>query len=325
MKGRLKNLLKIFCMAVIPIIGLAFAPYLLPRSYLFILQSIIMWTGLSISWYFFSSLTKYISLGSVAFVGTGLYFTAVYMSYAYKGYYPFLPFPVVVVLAGLICFVLALAIGSVTLRLRGIYFAVASFGIGEVVGGFIRWWQAREHVYIIYRPPGYADFKIHYYSILITAVAVFLLITLMLRSKFGLALRMIGECEEAAAHTGVNTAVYKVLGFAFSALCMGLVGGAYMISFGSVNVNDAFKADYSILPPVMVLLGGAGTVYGPIVGAPTLTLIDEYLRRITTNYPLFYGLILLIIVVFMPQGIMGALGKLKSTKLFRGKFVKPMP
>jgi branched-chain amino acid transport system permease protein len=74
---------------------------------------------------------------------------------------------------------------------------------------------------------------------------------------------MIGECEEAAAHNGVNTTLYRALAFAFSALFMGLIGGSYMISFGSTNVDAAFDINYSFLPAIMVLLGGAGTAYAP--------------------------------------------------------------
>jgi len=109
-------------------------------------------------------------------------------------------------------------------------------------------------------------------------------------------------------------------------MCMGLMGGSYMIRFYSINVNTAFKIDYSFLPPVMVLLGGVGTPYGPIIGAITLSLLNEYLRTTFSSYfPIIYGSILIVIVVLMPNGIMGMVEKLKATKLIGRKELAKAP
>ena len=320
LKGNTVNLTKILPIPLIFIV-LAFAPYFLRRYHLLILQDILMWVALSISWHFFSGLTKYISLGSVAFVGTGLYFTSVYLNLSmYKGYYPILPFPVVVLLAGLITFALALVIGSVTLRLKGIYFAIATFGVGELVKGIIQWWQTTAGVSIVHLPLELGNPLFVYLSLLITTFAVLLVTTFLRRSKFGLALKMIGENEDAAAHVGVNTSLYKTLGFAISAVCMGLIGGSYAIRFYSTRVDIAFIANYSFLPAIMTMLGGVVTAYGPIIGATTLTLVSEYIRVSFASYfPIIYGSVLIIIVLFMPNGIMGMVEKLKATKLMRRK------
>ncbi len=128
---------------------------------------------------------------------------------------------------------------------------------------------------------------------------------------------MIGECEDAAAHVGVNTSLFKTLGFAISAMCMGLIGGSYAIRFPSTNIVSAFNVNYSFMPPIMTMLGGVGTAYGPIIGSTTLTLISEYVRVSFAGYfPIIYGSILIIIVLFMPNGMMGVVEKVKSTKLF---------
>jgi len=326
LKGKMVNLTKILPIPLILIV-LAFAPYFLGSYRTLILQAVLVWVTLSISWHFFSGLTKYISLGSVAFAGTGLYFTAVYLNLSMsKGYYPILPLPVVVLLAGLISFALALVIGSVTLRLKGIYFAIATFGVGELVKGVIGWWQTKAGVYQILRPLEFGDPQITYFSILITTLAILLLTTFLRRSKFGLALKMIGECEDAAAHVGVNTSLFKTLSFAISAMCMGLIGGSYAIRFPTINVDGAFKTDYSFLPAIMVLLGGVGTAYGPIIGSITLSLLSEYLRVTFSFYfPIIYGSILIIIVLFMPNGIMGMVEKLKATKLMGRKELAKAP
>lgn len=325
---KIKSLEKIICIAAIIII-LAAAPNFLSRADTMVLRRILVFAALSASWYFFSGLTKYIALGSVAFVGTGMYFTTVYLygMHLRKPIFPFIPFQVVIILAGLICFALAFAIGLVSLRIKGIYFAIATFGIGEFVGGVCRWWHSKLRLpYNMPIPAQYtSDFNFQYYSVLTATLITFILITLLLRSKFGLALRMIGECEEAAIHNGVNTTVYKTLGFAISAFLMGLIGGCYVFCFDSLAMGSIFSMDYSFLPPVMVLLGGIGTIYGSIVGSSIIMLTQEFLRGAFVGYfPLIYGAILVIIVLFAPAGIMGAIAKLKSAKFLKGKFAKPL-
>lgn len=321
MNSKIKNLIKFSCIAIILIVVVC-APYFLRIYYLSILHEILVWVALSISWYFFSGQTKYVALGSAAFVGTGMYFTAICLNLMYfRRSYPALPFPVVVILAGLICFALALAIGLVSLRLKGIYFAIATFGIGELVKGFFKYWQVvtRAVPYQVNIPAQFLQTDLQYYSVLTTTLATLLLTALLIRSKFGLALKMIGECEEAAAHVGVNATIYKTLGFAISALFMGLMGGSYVLRFGAVNPDMTFTFDYSFMPPVMVLLGGIGTAYGSMVGAVILTLLKEYLRMSFLYYQIIYGAILVVIVMFMPYGIMGAVERLKAMRLVNWK------
>ncbi|MEM1566662.1 MAG: branched-chain amino acid ABC transporter permease [Candidatus Bathyarchaeia archaeon] len=303
------------------ILVLTYAPYFLSRYYLWILQTIIIMATLSMSWYFFSGLTKYITLGSAAFTGIGLYFMAVYFDFLERQRIS-PPHPAIIILpgilvAGLICFALALAIGSVALRLKGIYFAIATFGASTLVIGIISWWQTRASVFQIPIPVKYLNPTLVYYTILATSLAVLLLIAFMCRSKFGLALRMIGESEDAATHVGVNTSLYKIIGFAVSAMCMGLVGAGSTIKYPTMNVQLAFDViQYSFMPAVMTLLGGIGSAYGPIIGAVTMSLLNEYIRMNYSQYYLtIYGSLLVVIILFMPSGITGIVGKLKATKL----------
>ncbi|MEM2816447.1 MAG: branched-chain amino acid ABC transporter permease [Candidatus Bathyarchaeia archaeon] len=286
-----------------------------------------MWATLAVSWHFFSGLTRYVALGSAAFFGIGLYFTAKYLQFSINyGYYPVLPFPVIVLFAGLINFVLAFVIGLVTLRLKGIYFAILTFGVSEVFKNVFQWWEititGTRGTYI----PIFFDSQTSYYAILVTSAAILLLTTLLRVSKFGLALRMVGECEEAAVHVGVNTSLFKTLGFAISATCIGLMGGAFTTRFTYINTDIAFDADYSFLPAIMTLLGGAGTVYGPLTGSITLSLLSHYLGVAYAQYfKIILGIILLAIVIFMPNGIMGMFERLKTTKFRMGKALAKDP
>ena len=318
LRGKGVNLTKTVPIVLILVI-LVFPPYFLSDYYLSILRNVLMWMALSISWHFFSGSTKYISLGSGAFFGVGVYFTAKYLELSIDyGYYTVLPLPVIVLLAGLVTFALALVIGLVTLRLKGIYFVIITFSVTMVISNIIQWWEIKitgtRGTYI----PVFFDSQTVYYSILVCTIVIPLLTTLLRRSKFGLALKMIGECEEAAAHVGVNTSIYKTLGFAISAMLTGFMGGCFTTRLTYINTDIAFEPLYSFLPAVMTLLGGAGTVYGPIIGSTTMSLLSEYLRVTLSHYFLIIlGLILIAIVMFMPDGIMGIVEKIKTTKLFR--------
>jgi branched-chain amino acid transport system permease protein len=323
LRGKGVNLIKTLPIVLILVI-LVFPPYFLSDYYLTILRNVLMWLALSISWHFFSGSTKYISLGSAAFFGVGVYFTAKYLQLSIEsGEYPVLPLPVIVLLAGLVNFALALVIGLVTLRLRGIYFAILTFSVSVVVSNIINSWEiAITGTRGTYIP--IFDSQTAYYAIFTCTIVILLLTTLLRRSKFGLALKMIGECEEAAAHVGVNTSIIKTLGFAISAMLIGFMGGSFTTRLnGYVNTDIAFEPLYSFLPAVMTLLGGAGTVYGPIVGSTTMSLLSEYLRVTLSHYFLIIlGLILIAIVIFMPDGIMGMVEKIKTTKFFRSKRAK---
>ncbi|MEM0057912.1 MAG: branched-chain amino acid ABC transporter permease [Candidatus Bathyarchaeia archaeon] len=284
------------------------APYLLNNIYyLNVLRDVIFWVALSVSWYLFSGLTKYVALGSAAFFGLGLYFTAKVLNY-----WPVLPFPVVVILAGLLNFTIALAVGLISLRLKGIYFAIVTFGIAEIVKVIFDWWEIRITGTLGTYLPIFSDITT-YYSILTTSLTSLVLVTLLRRSKFGLALRMIGESEETAAHTGVNTSLYKTIGFAISAACIGLVGASCITISPYTNTRIAFGSRYSFYPAVMTLLGGAGTPYGPVIGASALSLINEYLSvAFPQVFQIILGALLIIIVLVMPNGIMGIVEKFKT-------------
>jgi branched-chain amino acid transport system permease protein len=327
LKGKMVNLKKILPILLILIV-LAFAPYFLQTYYLLILMDVLVFVALSISWHFFSALTKYIALGSTAFVGTGLYFTARYLQASTaplpgQGFTPpILPLPVVILLGGLICFAAALAIGSVTLRLKGIYFAIVTFGVSQVFSGAFALWETKISQLVVISIPLH-DNQTVYYSILIAMLAVLLLTTFLRRSKFGLAMRMIGENEEAAVHVGVNTSLTKILGFAISAMCMGFIGGSYALKYPSTMVDNAFSNNYTFLPAVMTMLGGVGTVYGPIIGSIFLELLWDYLQvTITQLFLIILGLILIVIILFMPNGIMGVLQQLKARFMGRKKLAK---
>ena len=151
-------------------------------------------------------------------------------------------------------------------------------------------------------------------------VAVFLAVLLasylISRSRFGLALRSIGESEEAAAHTGVNVNRLKAVTFGVSAFFMGLTGATMCMRWSYIDPTTAFSIQYSFMPVLMAIFGGMGHLYAPVLGATIFSLLDELL---TTKFPYYYmlifGLTMIIVIVFMPYGLEGVIEKWRK----RGK------
>jgi len=280
---------------------LACAPFFAKAYHLALLTSVLCWIGLAISWHFFSGTTKYVSLGSAAFFGIGVYITAIFSKS--------MPFPLVLVLAAAINFLFALCVGLVTLRLKGIYFAILTFGLAELLNNAILFWEMQ-----VTGTRGRFVTPIDvYYPILIITFVIIVSILLLRRTKLGLGLRMIGESEDAAIHFGVNTTLYKVLGFAVSSMFMGLLGAAFAPRWGYIDSGIAFNSLYSFMPAIMTLFGGAGRVIGPVVGAIVISLLEEYLLTTFKDYfMIILGGIMIIIILALPEGLTGKLLR-KST------------
>ena len=296
-----------YLLALLPIFCMAVAPLFLSRYYVSVLMEILAFSTLAISWNLFSGYTRYVSLGSAAFLGIGTYTMALFHSLRN----PALPFPVAIFLAGLLSALFALAIGPVTLRLRGIYFVAFTFGLTELLKQSIQWWESNvsgtygRFVANI----GYLNI---YYSMLVVTVACLLVSLFLIRTKTGFALRAIGECEDAAVQLGLNSSLYKVLAFAISSFFMGMVGAVLASRFFYINPNGAFDFKYSLMPAIMTMLGGAGTPYGPLLGVAILSVATEILLvRFKYYYLMILGLIMIIIVLFAPRGLAGLIKDVK--------------
>jgi len=262
------------------------------KYYLVLLTSVLCWIGLAVSWHFFCGVTKYVSLGSAAFFGTGVYVTAAFCG--------LLPFSLVLLLAAIINFLFACGVGLVTLRMKGVFFAIFTFGLAELLNNTILFWEMKvtgtRGRFII-------PFDV-YYPILIITFAIILSTILLRRSRLGLALRMIGECEEAAVHFGVNATLYKVLGFALSSMFIGLLGAAFAPKWGYIDSGIAFNSLYSFMPVIMTLFGGIETYIGSIVGAVVISLVEEYLLTAFRDYfMIILGSIMIITILTLPEGI----------------------
>ncbi len=256
-----------------------------------------MYIILTVSWAIFSGPTGYISLAPAAFFGIGLY-TAAILGKA-------LPLPLVIISAGVITFLVALLVGAVTLRLRGIYFAIFTFGLVELIKHLLLWYEVnithtRGRFVIV------VDNTTIFYVILIIFVLLLLTAFFIRRSKFGLALQSIGENEEAAAHIGINVTTLKVITFAVSAIFMGAAGAIMATRWTYIDPYIAFNPLFSFMPVLMAIFGGLGQFYGPVLGAAIFAYLEEILlTQFPYYYMLLFGIILVVAILFLPTGLVG--------------------
>ena len=252
--------------------------------------------ALATAWSFFSGATRYISLATASFFGIGIYVLAVAHVY--------LPVPVAIAAAGLVAFVVALVVGLSTLRLRGVYFVVFTFGLTELIHQVVNWWEIKINRTVArYMFTDVSNIAI-YETLLAIALITIIGSWFVSQSRLGFALRAIGEDETVARHTGVNTTLVKVVCFALSAAVMGLVGAVLALRYPYVDSSIAFNNTWSFQVLIAALLGGPGRAWGPAVGAVPLVLLSEYLAgTFPHHFSIALGLCFVVIVYFLPGGV----------------------
>jgi branched-chain amino acid transport system permease protein len=286
-----------FTLGLVLLILAAAAPFYAPVYTVILLTSILMYMIIAVSWALFSGPTGYISLASAAFFGAGIY-TAAILGKA-------LPLPLVIVVGALASFCLALLVGALTLRLKGIYFVMFTFGLVELLLHFILWWEVTicGTTGRVVPPAGNATV---FYAMLIILVTLILTVFMIRRSRYGLALLSIGENEEAAAHAGVHVTALKIILFAVSALFMGAAGAAMATRWTYIDPRIAFNPLISFMPVLMAIFGGIRPLYGPIIGAAIFTYLEEFLiTRFPYYYMLIFGIIMVVAILYMPDGLVG--------------------
>jgi branched-chain amino acid transport system permease protein len=270
-------------------------------------SSFLVFAIISVSWALFSGTTGYLSLATAAFYGVGIYAAAIFYPLSGSG----LPLIVVVLIGSAASFILAFIVGAITLRLKGIYFAMFTFVLVLLMSDVINY----INLDILGSRGRYVALESNetvYYYLLGIFVITLLASYFIRKSKYGLALQSIGENEEAAAHTGVNVTLTKILTFAISALFMGAVGVVMATKNTYVDANTAFSPMMSFSPALMAIFGGMGNMYGPALGAVIFTYIQEILQTgsLKNYYMLIFGAILIATILYLPNGLMGLIQKL---------------
>ncbi len=247
----------------------------------------------------------YMNLGHSTFFGLGAYTTAILLN---QGIGLFSALFVALLLAALF----AALISYPLFRLRGAYFALATFGLISLIEVLtVNLRDLTGGSGGISTPPG-NNMLPSYYLVLAVALGTMVLSQAVARSKFGLALFSIREDEEVAQAFGVPTTLYKGLALVISSVPASLVGGIYVWNMTYVSPESVFGLEIALSPIIMAMLGGSGIMIGPLVGAVFITLVQEFLW---TKVPYFhlamYGVVLVLLGLFMPGG------------LVRTRFVKP--
>lgn len=280
--------------------ALAAFPLVASGYHLALAISMLYFTVLATAWAMFSGPSHYISLSTAAFFGIGAYTTAVLAE--------LVPYPVVLLVAGLVGVAVALLVGLSTLRLSGIYFVIFTFGLSELVRQSVAWYEVNIHGSVgryIFLKVTQADI---YWELLALAVVVFVTGSLISRSRLGLALRVIGEDETVARHTGIDTTRAKLGVFALSSGFMALTGAIMAPRWTYIDPAIAFNPVMSFEVVIMALLGGAGSLLGPMLGAiPLVLLFDVLAANFPTSFSIILGLIFIVIVYFLPRGVIGLL------------------
>jgi branched-chain amino acid transport system permease protein len=296
----------ILALALIIIIAL---PFYGSAYSMILMTSVLMYVILTVSWVLFSGPTGYISLAPAAFFGVGIYTSAVLGKQ-----YPIIP---VVIIGGLISFALAALVGTLTLRLRGIYFAIFTFGLVQLMSAFLLWYEIKftgtrgRFVVVI-------NNQTIFYIMLVIFILLMIATYFIRRSKYGLALQSIGQYEEAAAHMGINVTALKIVVFAISALFMGMAGAIMATRWTYIDPYSAFNSFISFLPVLMAIFGGMRQLYGPVLGAGIFAYLEELLlTKFPYYYKLSFGIVLVVVILYLPDGLVGVVQRVRA-RLARG-------
>ena len=287
-------------------VGLVTLPLFGTLYNVILITTLLMYANLTVSWVLFSGLTGYMSLATAAFFGIGIYASALFLPTTGAVF----PVLVVVLIGGLASSIIALGVGALTLRLRGIYFAIFTFGLVVLVMELLNWWELSVNK-ILGRYVMLVDNNVIFYTMLGIFVLVILTFFFIRRSKFGLAMRSIGENEEAASHIGINVTMVKVITFAISAFFMGATGAIWATKLTYINPHVAFSVLFSFLPVLMAIFGGMGNIYGPVIGAVIFAYLQEILQtKFSEIYMISFGVVLVLAILYMPDGLTGLIQKL---------------
>jgi branched-chain amino acid transport system permease protein len=272
-------------------------PSVASTYYIRVATGIFMFGMLASGWNIVGGYTGYPDFGAAAFIGIGAYTTGILMTRAH------LPFAAAFPAGGILSVAAAAAMGSLLLRLRGHYFAVATLGFMIVLGQLAANLEITGGGSGMNLPP-VRSFTTFYYWMLVALGGAVAAGFLLPRSRVGYAIAAIRENQDAAQVLGISPLPYKVLAYATSAFFFGIGGGIYAYWFTFIDPPTVFNVDFTIQAIVMTLFGGPGTAFGPLGGAIVLKSLDVALTNISIFlHNVFFGALVVLLVIFAPRGL----------------------
>jgi len=311
---------------VIAFIALAVFPLVVRNDYYqHLMILILMWVTIGTAWNLLAGYTGQVSFGSAAFFGTGAYTAGLLvMKLGWSAWWGLL-------LGGIIAMLIAFPFGWITFRLRGAYFALGTLALTEVMRHIATIWESfTEGMVGILIIQTFISKLPYYYISLGLATASVVVVLLVMRSKLGYYFVSIREDQDAAESLGINTQFYKMVSLTISAALIGVAGALYMNYMGFIDPHVVFSLhDISIMAILVGIVGGVGTIYGPATGAFIMVAVQELFRTgafgmlssiakasgseflttavgvVTKAHVLGFGMLVVLVILFMPNGVVG--------------------
>lgn len=306
MPFRLKNQYWVWGPGLLVILFLVLYPYLVDPEASYLLSFLFitfLYIALAQGWNLVAGYTGQASLGQHAFFGLGAYLTAMTWMAGWTGYLD----PLAMVISGGGAALVAALIGWPLLaKLRGDYFALGTLGLGEILrvvftqGGKL----TGGPVGLMLPSSSYQSIRPYYYLALAVALLSLLTVGALVRSRYGLALVAIREDEQGAAANGIPVLGFKIFAFAVGSFFAGLCGSLYAYHLFHIHPTGVFSLNFALLPVLMTILGGLGTLSGPVVGALVLSGLFELANIwLPEIHPIISGLFIVLVMLFLPQGL----------------------
>ncbi len=257
----------------------------------------LMYVTLASSWGLFCGITRYLSLATAAFFGIGAYGGVIALDAG-------VPWAAAIGLGALVAAGVALAMGAAVLHLRGTYFAVLTFGMTELIRHAISYFEKSVTGTVGRVLMVVPDRDTIYFTVLLLAVGTVALSIAIRRTRFGLAMLGIGADEQRAQTLGVNTRWVKTAGFAITAAVAGAVGAAMSVRWTYIDPHTVFNPFIGFQTVLIALIGGAATLWGPLIAAIVFSVLAETLRlQVPQVYMMTLGLLLIVSVLYLPGGL----------------------
>lgn len=282
---------------------LALSPWIANNYIVKIATFLAMYAAIALSWNFIGGYAGYPSFATAAFVGLGAYAGAILQNAG-------VPMVIAWLMAAVVVVIFAAGVGRIILKMKGHYFAIGSIALVDVLSHTASSWASLTgggeglNVKIL---PGGPDFAgmVFLYTMLIIMLMAFVTTVIVDRSRLGFGLRCIQQNEDAADMLGVNVMRYKVIAFVLSGVFCGIIGAAYASWVAYISPIDSFSILLTLKAAVMVLLGGPGTVFGPIVGSAALVIFEEAIwSQFLDLHQGILGLVIVLLIFFLPNGLL---------------------
>lgn len=304
----------IVCVIIVAFLYIAGASGLVSSNAMRYLLKIFLYITLGEMWNLLSGFTGMTSLGQQAFIGMAGY--AVCVTSNYWG----MPLGVGLIIATVAGAVISFGLSFVLFRMRGMYFAIATWVVAEAL---CVWFKSWGFVNMgggmsVKAAPYPSTTKIYLMALTVCVVAM-IVVYVLLRTKTGLGLTAMRDDTDAASSVGVNIFKSKLLVYIIAAIFCSIAGGVFFINKGTIYPDSGFDIGWTVALVFIVIVGGIGTVSGPIAGAIIYVFLDEYLAHYPGWSNIILGAIAILVIIFLPDGIMGTLQKKLNFEIFSQK------